>query len=329
MRVFYIAACLVGIIILGTAGYIAIEGWSLVDSFYMTIITLTTVGYGEVRGLSTIGRMFTVALLLVGVGAVFYGTASIAEARLEERIRQIFGRRKLVRELKKLEGHHIICGYGRIGSTIAGEYARESLPYVIIESDEATATHLDQEGHLVILGDATLDETLIEANVEKARSLVCALPTDAENVFVTLTARALNPNLFILSRAAIESSIGKMETAGADHVVSPYIMGGMRMAQSVLRPKFAGFLDEVTSHATEDLDFEEVDVPEGSDLVGMALRESKISQDTGVYLLSIRQSSGEMRFNPGPDFQIQAGDHLYALGTPAQVESLRKRVHEK
>ena len=329
MRVFYIAACLAGIAVIGTIGYTSIEGWDVVDSFYMTIITLTTVGYGEVRELSLAGRMFTVALLLVGVGMVFYGAATIAEARFEERIRQIFGRRKLVKELDKLENHHIICGYGRIGSTVAGEYARESMPHVIIESDESIASHLDQEGKLIILGDATLDETLIEAQVEKARSLVCALPTDAENVFVTLTARALNPNLFILSRAARESSIGKMESAGADRVVSPYIMGGMRIAQSVLRPKLAGFIDEVIGHATTDLDFDEVTVPEGSYLVGMALRESEISQETGVYLLSIRHSSGEMRFNPGADFQIQAGDHLYALGTPAQVESLRKRVHAK
>ena len=329
MRVFYIAACLAGIAVIGTIGYTSIEGWDVVDSFYMTIITLTTVGYGEVRELSLAGRMFTVALLLVGVGMVFYGAATIAEARFEERIRQIFGRRKLVKELDKLENHHIICGYGRIGSTVAGEYAKESLPHVIIESDESIASHLDQEGKLIILGDATLDDTLIEAQVEKARSLVCALPTDAENVFVTLTARALNPNLFILSRAARESSIGKMEAAGADRVVSPYIMGGMRIAQSVLRPKLAGFIDEVIGHATTDLDFDEVTVPEGSYLVGMALRESEISQETGVYLLSIRHSSGEMRFNPGVDFQIQAGDHLYALGTPEEVESLRRRVHAK
>ncbi len=329
MRIGYIAASLIGITIVGTIGYTLIEGWSLVESFYMTMITVTTVGFNEVRELSTTGRMFTVAIMLLGVGLVFYGIAIIAEVRFEERVRQIFGRRKLVKELDRLENHHIICGYGRIGSTVAAEYARESLPHVIIESDESIAAHLDQEGRLVILGDATLDETLAEAHVEKAKSLVCALATDAENVFVTLSARALNPDLFILSRAALESSIGKMEAAGANHVVSPYVMGGMRMAQSVLRPKLAGFLDEVTGHATTDLDFDEVTVPEGSDLVGMALRESKISQETGVYLLSIRHKSGEMRFNPGPDFQIQAGDHLYALGTPGEVESLRKRVHAK
>ena len=329
MRIGYIAACLVGVIMLGTAGYTLLEGWSLVESFYMTMITVTTVGFNEVREMSTTGRMFTVALMILGVGTLFYGIAIIAEVRFEERIRQIFGRRKLVKELDRLENHHIICGYGRIGSTVAAEYARESLPHVIIESDESIISHLDQERQLVILGDATLDETLAEAHVEKAKSLVCALATDAENVFVTLTARALNPDLFILSRAALESSIGKMEAAGANHVVSPYIMGGMRMAQSVLRPKLASFLDEVTGHATTDLDFDEVTVPEGSNLVGMALRESKISQETGVYLLSIRHNSGEMRFNPGPDFEFQAGDHLYALGTPEEVESLRKRVHAK
>ncbi len=329
MRIGYIAASLVGITIVGTAGYTLIEGWSLVESFYMTMITVTTVGFNEVRELSTTGRMFTVALMLLGVGLVFYGIAIIAEVKFEERVRQIFGRRKLVKELDRLENHHIICGYGRIGSTVAGEYARESLPHVIIEKDASIVARLDQDERLVILGDATLDEILMEAHVEKARSLVCALATDAENVFVTLSARALNPDLFILSRAALDSSIGKMEAAGANHVVSPYVMGGMRMAQSVLRPKLAGFLDEVTGHATTDLDFDEVTVPEDSNLVGMALRESKISQETGVYLLSIRHNSGEMRFNPGPDFQIQAGDNLYALGTPEEVESLRKRVHAK
>ena len=329
MRISYIAASLLGITIVGTAGYSLIEGWAIDEAFYMTMITITTVGFNEVRELSPTGRMFTVALMLLGVSAVFYGIAIIAEVRFEERIRQIFGRRKLVKELDKLENHHIICGYGRIGSTIAAEYARESLPHVIIENDESIASHLDQEGKLVILGDATRDETLIEANVKKAKSLVCALATDAENVFVTLTARALSPNLFILSRAALDSSIGKMQAAGANHVVSPYVMGGMRIAQSVLRPKLASFLDEIIGYATTDLDFDEVTVPEGSNLVGMALRESKISQETGVYLLSIRHSNGKMRFNPGPDFQIQAGDHLYALGTPAQVESLRKRVHAK
>ena len=327
MRVFYIAACLAGIAVIGTIGYTSIEGWDVVDSFYMTIITLTTVGYGEVRELSTIGRMFTVALLLVGVGMVFYGAAIIAEARFEERIRQIFGRRKLVKELDKLKNHHIICGYGRIGSTVAGEYAKESLPHVIIESDESITSHLDQEGKLVILGDATRDETLIKANVEKARSLVCALPTDAENVFVTLTARALNPNLFILSRAALESSIGKMEAAGADRVISPYIMGGMRIAQSVLRPKLAGFIDEVIGHATTDLDFDEVTVPEGSDLVGMALRESEISQETGVYLLSIRHRQRGNALQPGGRFSDPGGrpplrpGHARASGIPAQARS--------
>lgn len=326
MRILYIAASLAAVTFLGTIGYSLIEGWSLAESFYMTMITITTVGYGEVHNLSTMGRMFTVTLLLMGVGTVFYATASVAEAMIEGRIRQIFGRRKLVKELERLEDHHIICGYGRIGFTIAREYARESLPCVVIENDESIATRLDAEGRLVIFGDATLDETLIRANVKKAQSLVCTLATDADNVFVTLTARALNPRLFILSRAARESSISKMEAAGANRVVSPYIMGGIRMAQSVLRPKLASFLDEVTSHAKTDLDFEEVNVPPESNLAGMALRESRISQDTGVYLLSIRQHDGRMRFNPGPDFQIQAGDRLYALGTPEQVRALRARV---
>lgn len=326
MRFVYIAAFLLAVMLFGTAGYSLLENWSYSESFYMTMITLTTVGFGEVRPLSASGRMFTVFLLLVGVGSVFYATASIAEAMIEGRIRQILGRRKQVRKLKNLKNHNIVCGYGRIGFTVTRELIRESQPFVIIEKDAEKAAHLNEAGHFVIQGDATSDEVLLEAGVERARSLICTLATDAENVFVTLSAHELNPGLFILSRAARESSIHKMEMAGADRVISPYTMGGLRMAQSILRPKLAGFLDEIAGYTTSDFDFDEILVPENSSLVGLALRESRISQESGVYLLAVRRRGGRMNFNPGPDFIIEAEDHLYALGQPAQVESLRRSV---
>ncbi|MFC1492031.1 potassium channel family protein [Nitrospinota bacterium] len=326
MRFVYIAGFILVVILFGTVGYALLEGWSLSEAFYMTMISLTTVGFGEVHPMGTSGRMFTVVLLLLGIGSVFYATASVAEAMIEGRIRQILGRRKQVRELQNLKDHNIVCGYGRIGFTVTRELMRESQPFVIIERDIEKAAGLNEAGHLVIQGDATSDEVLLEAGVRRAKSLICTLATDAENVFVTLSAHELNPNLFILARAARESSIHKMEMAGANRVISPYTMGGLRMAQSILRPKLAGFLDEIAGYTTSDFDFDEIIVPEKSGLVGRALRESRISQETGVYLLAVRRRGGRMNFNPGPDFTIEAEDHLYALGQPVQVESLRRGV---
>lgn len=326
MRFVYIALLLTAITLVGIAGYVLIEGWSVSDAFYMTVISLTTVGYGEVRPLTFTGRLFTAALLLLGIGSVFYASASVAEAMFEGRVRQILGKRKRVREMKNLRDHHIVCGYGRIGFIICRELGRESLPFVIIEKDPEKAARLNEQGFLVVEGDATSDRVLSEAGIERAKTLICALSTDAENVFVTLSARSLNPKVFIVSRAARESSIPKMEAAGANRVISPYTMGGMRMAQSILRPKLAGFLDEVAGFTTADLDLEVATVPERSDLAGRPLRESRLSQETGVYLIAVRCRAGQMNFNPGPNYRIEAGDRLYAIGRSDQVAALRARV---
>lgn len=326
MRFVYIALLLGAITGAGVVGYVLIEGWSFSDAFFMTIISLTTVGYGEVHHLSPAGRYFTAGLLLLGVGAVFYASASVAEAMFEGRVRQILGRRKRVRDIRSLEGHHIVCGYGRIGFIICRELSRESLPFVIIEKDPEKAARLNEQGFLVIVGDATSDSVLAEAGITRAKTLICTLPTDAENVFATLSARGLNSSVFIVSRAARESSIPKIEAAGANRVISPYTMGGMRMVETILRPKLAGFLDEVAGFSTADLDLEEVTVPESSDLAGRPLRESRLSQETGVYLIAARRKGGRMDFNPGPDYRIEPGDRLYAIGRSEQVASLRSRV---
>ncbi len=325
MRFVYISAVLASIILGGTAGYSLIEGWRLDESLYMTIISLTTVGYGEVHPLSAAGRGFTIVLLVVGVGAVLYVTASVAEVMIEGRLRNIFGRRKKVREIKNLREHHIVCGYGRIGFIICREFKRESKPYLIIENNHEKAAELNEEGHLVVVGDATSDSVLTEAGIDRASSITCTLPTDAENVFVSLSARRLNPGLFIVSRAARESSIPKMEDAGANRVISPYTLGGLRMAESILRPKLAGFIDEITSYTTAEWDFEEARVSEGSALAGRTLRDSNISQETGVYFLAARHE-GKMTFNPGADYIIGVGDTLYAMGRPNQISSLRNRL---
>ncbi len=326
MRFLYIAAAALGIVVLGTAGYTLIEGWTLNEAFYMTMISLTTVGYGEVYPLSPAGRLFTVALLLMGIGTIFYGTASIAEAIIEGRMRQVLGGRKRVREIMNLNGHHIVCGYGRIGFVVCRELEREGEPIVIIEGNAEKAATLNEAGKLVVPGDSTDDSFLANAGIGRAKSIICTLATDAENIFVTLSARSLNPSLTIVSRAARESSIPKMEAAGADHVISPYTMGGMRMAETLIRPKLVGFLSKIAGHTTADLDFDTLRVPGKSELVGQSLKNSRISQETRVNLIAVRRREGEMNFNPGPEFIIQAEDHLYALGHKDQVNSLRKFV---
>ncbi|MEE9241380.1 MAG: NAD-binding protein [bacterium] len=327
MRFVYLSAVLAGIILAGTAGYSLIEGWTLDEALYMTVISLTTAGYGEVHALSPAGRGFTIVLLLVGVGTVFYVMASVAEVMIEGRLRNILGRRKRVREINNLKEHHIVCGYGRIGFVICREFKQEGRPCLIIEIDHEKAAELNEEDYLVVQGDATSDDVLAEAGIERASSITCTLPTDAENVFVTLSARRMNPDLFIVSRAARESSIPKMEDAGANRVISPYTMGGLRMAESILRPKLAGFIDEITSYTTAEWDFEEARVSRKSALVGHSLRDSNISQETGVYFLAARHE-GTMTFNPGADYIIREGDTLYAMGRPDQISSLRTRLQK-
>ncbi|MDA1000951.1 MAG: NAD-binding protein [bacterium] len=314
---------LVGIILIGVVGYTLIEGWPLDDSLYMTIISLTTVGYGEIHPLSRTGRMFTAFLLMLGVGSVFYVMASIAENMIEGRVRQIFGRRKRVRELENIHNHHIVCGYGKIGNIISHEFEREGKPFVVIENNPEKAASLNEEGILVVQGDATKDQTLIQAGIERANGLIGSMPTDAENVYVTLSARRLNPNLFIVARADDDNAIPILKDAGANRVVSPNMMGGHRMAESLLRPKLASFFDAIAGYTSKDWDFEETTVLDGSKLVGLPIRESQIGQETGVYVIAVRRA-GTMIFNPGANFIIQSGDTLFAMGRPEQIESLKK-----
>ncbi len=323
MQFFYFSAILIGITLFGTAGYTLIEGWTLSEAFYMTIISLTTVGYQEVHPLSPAGRMFTAVLLLVGVGAVFYVMAGIAETMIEGRVRQILGRRRKVRELKTMRNHVIVCGYGRIGYVICRIFRREDQSFLVVEKDPDKVAQINDDGILVVPGDATSDSVLVEARVERASGLICSMPTDAENVFITLSARRMNKDLFIVARAARDSAIPKLRDAGADRVISPYTMGGLRMAESVLQPKLASFFDTIAGYTTKDWDFEDAKVPEGSSLAGRSLQVSQIGQETGVYILAIRRGE-EMTFNPGADYIIEAGDTLFAMGRPEQVAALRK-----
>ena len=225
--------------------------------------------------------------------------------------------------IHKLKGHHIVCGYGRIGFVICREFRRENRPYAVIENNPDKAAELIDDGIPVVVGDATSDATLIEAGVERAVGLISSMPSDAENVFVALSAKRLNSDLFVVARAVRDSAIPKLQAAGANRVISPYTMGGLRMAESVLRPKLANFFDTIAGYTSKDWDFEETVISDTSSWGDQNLRCSNIGQETGVYILASKRD-GEMTFNPGADHIIQIGDTLYAMGRPEQIASLRE-----
>jgi voltage-gated potassium channel len=314
------AGLIVMIISGGTLGYVFLEGWDLFDSFYMTIITLTTVGFGEVHPLSRVGRMFTVALIVGGVGTVFYALSTAAKFMLEGEFEEIFGRKRLEKKIKELRDHFIVCGYGRMGRIICRELREKKIPFAVVE--KMPERLLDGQDVLLVEGDATKDEILKEVGIERAKGLISVLPTDAENLYVVLSARGLNPNLTIVARAGDEGSEQKLMRAGADRVVSPYYIGGLRIAHTVLKPAVVDFIEFATKSGNIDLQMEEITIKDNSGLVGLTLDECGIGRDLGIIVVAIKQGSGEMRFNPTYRTEIKTGDTLIALGEISKLKIL-------
>jgi voltage-gated potassium channel len=317
------SAILVIFIILGSLGYMWIEGWDYFDSLWMTVITLTTVGYAEVRPLSQAGRAYSMMLMLAGIGVMFYIITGLAKVIVEGEIRQALGKRKLQRTIKKLHDHYIICGYGRIGEIIARQLQERHIPFVIVENQPDVVLDLEELGYNILVGDATKEEVLLEAGIERAKGLIAVVSSDANNVFITLTARSLNPKIFIVARAAEPGSEQKLLRAGADRVESPYELGGRKMAQTILRPNVVTFLD-LAMKEDVDLSMEEIPVAATSPLVGTALKDSGIRQKLNTIIVSIKRANGDMVFNPSPGTQIDAGDTLIALGMRQNLESLEE-----
>jgi len=307
-------------IVFGTFGFSLIEGWSLPNSLYVTVQTLTTVGYGDIPPRSAAGRGFAVLIMLMGVGGVALAATTIVQSIVQSELISTFGQRRLSRRMHKLHDHYIICGSGRVGSHLVRDLKRAEQAFVIIELDSERAAEFSQRGFNVLLGDATLEETLREAGVERARGLAACLPNDADNVYVVLTARDLNPQLHIVARAAEEQAEAKLVRAGANHVVAPTIIGGHRMAVSLTKPAVGEFFDSITGSKL-GLGFEQVMVESGSPLVGQPLRETPIRAALGIVIISIRRRDGKMIFNPAADEIIEAGDILIAIG---QVEALSR-----
>jgi voltage-gated potassium channel len=318
-----LALALLGVVfVAGTTGYMAIEGWSAWDAFYMTVISVSTAGYREVHTLSRAGQVFTSALLIFGVGAAFYTFTLVAAGIIESRLHPRIQEKRRARMIDKLTDHFILCGAGRIGLIIAEEFRRQSVPFVVIDHDPAAVQEVLRRGYLGIEADASREDVLVKLRIESARGLIAALGTDAENVYTILTARGLRPGLLVIARADSDDAGRKMMKAGASRVVSPYQIGAVRLAQTALRPAVVDFVELATSSENLELAMEQVSIGAESGLAGRTILEANVRQRFGVIVVAIQREGGHMDFNPPHDAVMRAGDELVVLGRPGQLRDL-------
>lgn len=305
--------------VIGTLGYHFIEGWDFTESLYTTVITLSTVGYGDFYPKTAGGMLFTVVLIIFGVGTTLYTVSLLTETMVEARFKMLIGRGKLDKMIKKLNNHYIICGCGRIGSLICRELAAEKVDFIVIDINPDVIQKMDDAGFIFCKGDATLDKTLLEAGIKRAKGIVCTLPTDAENIYVILTAKELNPDIYILSRSEEQESEHRLLRAGANRVMSPYTLGGMRIAMAILRPAMLDFIEITTNRQSLELKMEEITVCDGSFFVGKSLEESGIRNSYGLIIVAVKKDSGKMIFNPLALYVIERGDKLIAMGEDENI----------
>ena len=316
---FRLAVVLLGVIIVyGITGYTVIDGWNLLDSFYMVIITISTVGYQEIHPQGVAGRIFTSTLIVVGVATMLYGFGVFAETLAENAFGNYRRERQLERSLNQLRDHFIICGYGRIGTQIVAEFEEHKVPYAVIDQTEEAVGRLRAEGRLHIEGDASSEELLGQAGIERARGLICAVDSDERAVYIVLSARALNPGLYILARAGRPESIRRLELAGATRTISPYRMAGHLMAELAVRPALVDVLDTL-HHGESEIAVEEMLVSVGMAAVGKTIEESGLLDASAAKLLALRRRDGTLYVNPSPELRLQVGDLLIALGSEDQL----------
>ena len=316
------ALILIVILAIGTTGYMGVEGWNFSDSLYMTVITITTVGYREVSDVSGGGRIFTIFLIFSGMGIIAYIVGLIAQGMVDFQVRSIIGRTKLGLKIRSIKKHYIICGYGRIGQVICRELKARNIPMVVIDCSSEAGQDLMGKEIPFVSDDATSEDVLLEAGIERAKGLVSVVASDADNLFITMSARGLNPQLFILARADEEQSEKKLMRAGADRVVMPYTIGGQKMALSIIKPAVTDFLEFTVNDGGIGLEIEELQVSEKSHLNGVTLMDSGIRQEMDVIFVAIRKRDGEMTFNPSSETCIEAGDILISLGKSNDLEKL-------
>ena len=304
--------------LIATAGYMVIERWNFEDAIYMTVISLATVGFREVHELSSLGRVWTMLLSISGVAIIFGTVGIVVEAFLAEQLSGRRARQRMAQQIADLKEHFILCGFGRVGSTVAGELTHGRIPFVIIDINQQSLDEAINDGLLVVAGDATHDEVLMRAGIERARGLITTTDSDANNVYVTLSARSLNKNLFIVARANDEGAEDKLRQAGADRVVSPYARAGRQIAELATRPRVADFIDFALSHGEVSFSIEEIEVPD--DLAGKQVSDLVAR---GVHLLAIAHGPREFEANPPLDRRLEKGDALILSGTAEALRSLR------
>jgi len=310
----------------GTAGYIFIEHWSFWDAFYMTVTTVATVGFQEVHPLTFAGQVFTILLIFGGVGTAFYTVTLLASIIVEGGLHRRFERRRVTRMLEQIKDHFILCGYGRIGEIITAELHQQGVPLVVIERNPERVRQAIERGWLAIEADASREEVLMRAGIHRARGLIAAVGTDAENVFAVLTARVMRPDLFIIARVEADDAEPKLRRAGADRVISPYHIGANHMVQTALRPAVVDFVHLATSSERLDLSMEQVHIHEKSALAGQTIVGADIRQKFGVIIVGIKRAGGAMEFNPPAEAVMQTGDELVVLGRTESVKALEKGV---
>ena len=317
-RIRIVLMAVLGAIALGTVAFHLLEGWSILDSLYVTVQTVTTVGFGDLTPHTALGRAFATVFMMLGVGVVLYALTSTVQSIVHS---ELFARYGHSRKMSKLRDHFIICGAGRVGSHLLRSLQAIEQPFLVIEMDQKKVEALADLGIAVLVRDATLEESLIEAGVEHARGLATCLPDDADNVYVVLTARDLNPGIHIVARAAEEQAESKLIRAGANRVVAPTIIGGHRMAMALTKPAVGDFLDSITANHLE-LGFEQLEVDSISVLVGRKLSETVIRSELNIVIVSIRRNNGEIIFNPSGEAKIESGDMLIAIGNAESLVRL-------
>jgi voltage-gated potassium channel len=314
------------IILVGGMGYRLIEGWSWVDAIYMSIITVTTVGFGEVYPLSPVGRLFTTMLIVLGVAGITYAFSALTNYVIAGELGGILERRRMARRVNLIREHYIVCGFGRVGHQVCIELKREGQPLVVVDDNPPSVERAESQGYPVVVGDAGDDQILQEAGIDRAVGLVAAVDSDATNLMVVLSARALNPDLYIVARASLQDTEAKMVRAGADRVISPYSLGGRRLALMLIRPDVVDFLDVVMHDETLELLLEDLTVGEGCTLDQCSVGDARIRKVTGANILGLKRKEGGIVISPEASTVIQHGDVLIALGTRGQLETLASLV---
>ncbi|MEQ1885688.1 MAG: NAD-binding protein [Bryobacteraceae bacterium] len=323
-RLTLIVVAIAVVFVIGITGFVLIEHYPLFDAFYMTLTTITTVGYGEIRGLSQAGRIFNSFLIIIGVTIILLAIGAMTQTIIELEFSQYFGKRRIKNMIEKLQGHIILCGYGRVGRGAADELKKSGVAFVVVDHDEEKVERAIKSGMLAVLADAGRDETLKDLGIDRAKGLIATLASDADNLFVILSAKALNSRLHLSARVDEEASEDKMRRAGADFVFAPYKSTGHRMAQALIKPHVHQFIDFTTKGIGPNVGIEQVHVSAHSPLADQTLEAVHANQDWGVIVLAIRRATGEMQFNPPLAETITVGDHLIVMGEVDHLQKLEK-----